>query len=452
MSPHDRTDRRALVDWIEGEARWQDTPDLHALSSLDGWFSPLVGLADFRSAPVDERIAAATTRLRSARRRLNAIADRLESPRPARVLTTVSRLRDAGEYLKGYAALWKDAPPGSVETIAAAADSARHAVDEVIQRLEGFTVSGSDEPIGIGRANVEVVLRVRHHLPFGARTVYRTALAELREADDALRALGPAARGGTTAVEGPSPDAAAYALRDAAGRWIDGLPGDEGLRIAPIPRIWAHSGAAALYADAGEFLPAGVGLVYVQGRGADARTYANAEDAVEFRHELAHEAYPGHRLEAVRRRAACRLRRFVDDRVFVEGWAVYAEDVLHETGACAPGPTDDFVRASRRAGNAKWAMFCLLTATGAATPRELVDLAQRSGWRGADLEWVGENADLWIYSLNYLVGRDEIRRLRRIEEDRLGAAFDLRAFHAKLLAEGPIPPRLIEEEWAAGAK
>jgi uncharacterized protein (DUF885 family) len=53
-----------------------------------------------------------------------------------------------------------------------------------------------------------------------------------------------------------------------------------------------------------------------------------------------------------------------------------------------------------------------------------------------------------LQASDYLIGADEIRRLRRAEERRLGATFDLRAFHARLLSAGPIPPRLIEAEWA----
>jgi hypothetical protein len=89
----------------------------------------------------------------------------------------------------------------------------------------------------------------------------------------------------------------------------------------------------------------------------------------------------------------------------------------------------------------------MLAATGAATDEEIAALLRASGWSKAGVEDVGSMASTSCYALTYFLGREEIVRLRRDEETRLGAAFDLRAFHARLLCEGPIPPRLIEEEW-----
>jgi len=156
-------------------------------------------------------------------------------------------------------------------------------------------------------------------------------------------------------------------------------------------------------------------------------------------------------MEALFRRFACPLRRFVDDRVFVEGWGVTAENLIHETGQCTGGPTDDYVRASRRADRAIDAMCELLLATGAASEREMLELYMGFGSSKATLEHIGAVENESLRGVTYFVGVEEIRRLRLAEEKRLGAAFDLRAFHAKLLAEGPIPPRLIAEEWGADA-
>jgi uncharacterized protein (DUF885 family) len=53
-------------------------------------------------------------------------------------------------------------------------------------------------------------------------------------------------------------------------------------------------------------------------------------------------------------------------------------------------------------------------------------------------------------ALGYLVGALEIERLRARAQGRLGARFDLRAFHGAVLGHGPVSMPVLEqiiEEW-----
>ena len=51
--------------------------------------------------------------------------------------------------------------------------------------------------------------------------------------------------------------------------------------------------------------------------------------------------------------------------------------------------------------------------------------------------------------MSYLMGKQQILDLRERERARLGARFDLRAFHDRLLSYGTIPVALIEPTFAA---
>ena len=51
--------------------------------------------------------------------------------------------------------------------------------------------------------------------------------------------------------------------------------------------------------------------------------------------------------------------------------------------------------------------------------------------------------------MSYLTGKQQIMDLRARERRRLGDAFDLRAFHDRLLSFGSIPIALIERGFAA---
>ena len=446
---HDRIDRAALLGHVEMSLRWQHTPDLAHLDEIDRWFDAFVVLADVPCCPAADRIAAATARLRELPGHLRRVIDLLDVPPKARVLATAETLDAADEYLESYSRHWRAAPEDAVAQLSSALAPAREALTEAAGRLRNAIAPKANGSIAIGAANTALTLRVGLHLPLDARTLYEQALDELRDAHDDMRAAFHRTQNTLTAdVRDPS-EMQIRELRAACSAWITPLPADEGVVTAPLPALWQVQGASAVYLDPGPLAKASAGVVYLGEssvpEGPSGRDYA---DFVR-RHTLAHETYPGHRLQAVASRAACRLRRFIDDRVLAEGWAVYAEDLLHESNGCVDGGLDDWTRAEERAGYASGLMTELLLATGTLSEAELAAHLLETGWTEATPEQVGAIAARALYSLGYSVGRNEIFRLRHIEEGRLGTAFDLRAFHAKLLAAGPISPRLIEAEWAA---
>jgi uncharacterized protein (DUF885 family) len=209
---------------------------------------------------------------------------------------------------------------------------------------------------------------------------------------------------------------------------------------------------AGAYLDLRSATSTGAAVVFLEPARPRASQWEEDADALSRRHTLAHETYPGHRAEALFRRGACELRDFVDDRYFVEGWGTYAEDLVHETSACAAGDLDDYVRASAREDEAIAAAAELLIATGAADDFSALALQRSLVDQAAAMESVGTRALVAGYDLSYSLGLREIRALREEEESRLGAKFDLRAFHSRLLSEGPIPVPLIRDEWRASSR
>ena len=93
------------------------------------------------------------------------------------------------------------------------------------------------------------------------------------------------------------------------------------------------------------------------------------------------------------------------------------------------------------------------------------------GWsrsRAADFMWqhtattqanVRNEIDRYItwpgQALAYMVGRREIRRLRQLAQSRLGAGFDIRAFHGSVLGGGAVPLDVLGQvvtRWTDGAR
>lgn len=162
-----------------------------------------------------------------------------------------------------------------------------------------------------------------------------------------------------------------------------------------------------------------------------------------------HEGYPGHHLQLCHaNQAPTRLRRITDSEVFSEGWALYCEDLMWEQGFFTSDPLTR--------------LFQLRTALWRAH-RVVIDAALHSGrmtWEEAvalladdvmlDPQTAASEVDRYVMSptepLSYLLGKLAITDLRNEARRRLGAEFDLYAFHEALLASGTIPPALVREE------
>jgi uncharacterized protein (DUF885 family) len=171
-----------------------------------------------------------------------------------------------------------------------------------------------------------------------------------------------------------------------------------------------------------------------------------------------HEAIPGHHFQialAIEDPALPRFRRYGSDDAFsaapdfstayVEGWALYAESLGDELGLY----TDPY----RKLGNLfaeSWRAARLVVDTGLhakgwsreqAIDYLLTHTASSRTDAAAEVEryivWPGQ-------ALAYKTGELTIRRLRARAERELGARFDVRAFHAAILADGALPMTVLE--------
>jgi len=140
------------------------------------------------------------------------------------------------------------------------------------------------------------------------------------------------------------------------------------------------------------------------------------------------------------------VRRHHDDGAFIEGWALYTEEMLDRCGLYDDRPdTRAQVMQLLRMRAARIAVDVRL-ATGEWDFGQAVDYFIKEG--GLDSEAArGEAAGAAAmpgYKIQYLVGKWQIERLLGIVREREGAAFSLRRFHDRLLSFGSIPVAIIE--------
>jgi len=157
-----------------------------------------------------------------------------------------------------------------------------------------------------------------------------------------------------------------------------------------------------------------------------------------------HEGDPGHHLQNAVFHAAGRpppYKSFAQYSAYVEGWAVYAEQVAIEIGAYEDDPFG-------RIGAVQSALFRaarIVVDTGLHAKRWSRE--QATAWM---VDHVGEPATsaqreidrYCVYpgqACSFMVGRLEFLRLREAARARLGPRFDVRDYHELVLAAGPMP-------------
>jgi uncharacterized protein (DUF885 family) len=162
-----------------------------------------------------------------------------------------------------------------------------------------------------------------------------------------------------------------------------------------------------------------------------------------------HEGDPGHHLQhAVFRRAAPNApayKSFAQYSAYVEGWALYAEQVAIEIGAYEHDPFGQI-------GAVQSALF--------RAARIVVDTGLHAKrWSREDAtRWMVENAGepqtsaqreidrYCVYpgqACAFMIGRLELLRAREAARARLGARFDVRDYHQRVLAAGPMPMEVM---------
>lgn len=161
-----------------------------------------------------------------------------------------------------------------------------------------------------------------------------------------------------------------------------------------------------------------------------------------------HEAMPGHYLQlahAAKFTAPTKLRAIYLSGVFVEGWAVYAEQLMAEHGYGGP---------EVRMQQLKMRLRCILNAiidqkihTAGMTEKEMIALLMNDGFQEE-----GEAAGKWRRAelsstqlSTYYVGVLEVNDIRRAYEAKMGGHVDQKQMHDLMLSFGSPAPKYVKE-------
>ena len=158
-----------------------------------------------------------------------------------------------------------------------------------------------------------------------------------------------------------------------------------------------------------------------------------------------HESYAGHHVQGLYQMHNPRkLRRTNGISIFSEGWGLYNEQLMRETGFY---PNDRIVL--RQLQLRLWRNARVVWDTGIHTGKMSYEEAISLLSDGVGfLRWAAQleidgSAQSPVYKIGYFVGMSEILKMRGEYKERMGHRFSLSEFHEQLLKVGNMPPVLM---------
>jgi uncharacterized protein (DUF885 family) len=223
---------------------------------------------------------------------------------------------------------------------------------------------------------------------------------------------------------------------------------EEPLEIIPMPEF--QQGVALAYCDSPGPLEANLKTFYAVSPIPEKWTRQQVDSFLrEYNtrsiHNLTiHEAMPGHYLQlAHSNRHPSTLRAVLASGPFIEGWAVYSEGVMVQQGYLGGDPLMKLIQLKWYLRSIVNAMLDQAVHVDGITREAAMKLMTESGFqeeREAAGKWT--RAQLTSAQLPvYFVGAQEHMALRAEAESRQGAAFDMKAYHDRLLSFGSPPVR-----------
>jgi uncharacterized protein (DUF885 family) len=227
------------------------------------------------------------------------------------------------------------------------------------------------------------------------------------------------------------------------------FPGDDELRIRPVPEFLRAVIATAAYDAPGAFVTGEPGIFWVNDpsltRSSEAEKLAEVRQHFGISLTCAHEAYPGHHLQFLRaNRHPRKWRRLFAHAVFYEGWTLWCEQMMVDLRIDRAPWLEQ-----RQLHDALWRCHRILLDlrlhTGVYTHEQGVRHLQRElGFTRnravAEINWYTTKPGV---PMSYWLGRLENERLhRRLVK---GRGWSLRKFNDWLLSFGTLPQSWIEK-------
>ena len=229
-------------------------------------------------------------------------------------------------------------------------------------------------------------------------------------------------------------------------QWFGRLPKAD-VRIEPYPKYREKNGANEYNPPAED--GSRPGLFYINGYQADRKSKAPAESTA------FHETIPGHHLQislALEQKDFHPIGRYIFNSGFAEGWALYAERLADEMMLYS-SDLDRLGMLSSQAFRASRLVVDTGIHTMGWTRQQAIDyMMAHTAEAGEDISADVDRYIVWPgQATAYMLGMLEIRSARGQAEQVMGARFDIKAFHDRVLEDGAVPITFLSSKiksWA----
>jgi uncharacterized protein (DUF885 family) len=419
----------------------------------------LLAARDF--APLEERLVSLTQRIEGIPVALQQVRDR-PGNEPVRLWMELEELAAAElpmlvhEIVSSATTVW---PAGSAQLrrLHAAARATRAALFDYAAWIE----SGLDRCVdrfALGADELDELIGLRAFDGLDTDDILAIGYEQLEAMHDARReagrpidpSLGEAAIVDRVKSDGPADfDGALAGYRESmlrARRFIvehdlATLPPEDSIEVLPTPKHMRSTIPLAAYFEPAAFDRPMRG-VYIVTPSVDGDARAMREhNWSSMVNTSVHEAYPGHHLQLSAALATpTPARLLLEAPEFVEGWAMYCEQMMLEEGF-EDTPVRRVIVATDAIWRAARIILDIRLHRGEIGVGEAIEfLVEHTGFeRPVARAEVQRYTQTPGYNLSYLLGKMLLLRLREDEHERRGAAFRLRDFHDALLYSGSLP-------------
>ena len=413
--------------------------------------------------PLGERLSAIASRLEAAPQHIEQQKSRLGAQKPVRLwneleLESAETLPTLFEEVVAAARSELPAGHAEIKRLETASSAAKQALGEYMAWIKEQLSDATDE-FALGTEKFDELVRLRAFddldtdqiLAIGEEQLARNlegrarsaaevdSQASVEEVVDRIKSDHPADfKAALTGYRAAMADARQFVI----DHRIASLPAGETLEVIETPEYMRAVLPFAAYYQPPKFGNGSLEGLYLvtPSVDGDARALREHNHASLYNTSI-HEAYPGHHQQLVNSiKHPSLVRTFVDAPEFVEGWAMYCEQMMREEGFDTD-PRHLVMMYTDAAWRACRIILDVKLQRGDITVSEAIDfLVEQTGFErpnaAAEVHWYTYRP---TYPMSYLLGKVLLLRLRDDEKQRLGSDFSLGAFHDSLLREGSLP-------------
>lgn len=470
LPPDASIDRRFLIGLLESDIYtaerrrlWENDASMYVPAAAIGRL-----LEPQAEEPVEERAASLLAVLKDITNRLDIARENLKNP-PRRFTEsavfktqgTIASLETDGASLAGAASVSEDEYAATLETAVAALKSFE-------RFLEGELLPRSTGSWAIGKEHYDFILQRRWFFDQDAQQILERGWRAFEEtealAQEVAERIDPGKHWSEVYEQLKDNHPPADGIKAAYQEWMDAaqvfvrdkqilrLPEGERVITVDTPPAMRRSSPFGTFQTVDRFgtdLEGKLVLTPIE-------SWMTPEQQAERlrSHHWAwvpviavHEAYPGHHADAIKTRENPRLlRKIARESIFSEGWGLMTEELMFELGFLK-GDDVRLTQLRNRLWRAARVILDVRLHTGEMTVDEAVDfMVERVRFEhyAAQLE-VGMYTVRPTYVLGYLIGMEEIMRIRSDWIAANGEPEPPSEFYDRLLTVGSLPPVLVRE-------